>query len=114
MFKIENKVNALTGYKTGTDKHEPEIIQSILTINGMRVCNSLRSNVRKKKTKHETQLGLRTKLLHKLCNERVPYNSKHTTSASGTKRPCQGLGNLRTWNPFEPSGISIALTQFSS
>ena len=64
----------------GTDKHQPEIIQSILTINGVRVWNSLRSSMGRK-----NELVLRAKPLHKLFNDRVPYNNKHATLASGTK-----------------------------
>lgn len=33
----------------GTDKYQPEIIQSILTINGVSAWNSLRSSMGKKK-----------------------------------------------------------------
>lgn len=35
----------LTGYKMGTDKHQPTTVQSILTINGMRVWSSQRSSM---------------------------------------------------------------------
>lgn len=49
MFKIQNKVNTLlTGYTMGTDEHQPDIVQSILTINGVRVWNSLRSSMGRK------------------------------------------------------------------
>lgn len=99
MFKTENKANTLTGYKIGTHKQQPAIIQSILTINGMRVWNSLRSNM----GKNPQTLGLRAKPF--INSSMTEYNSKHAALVLGTMktllrpRGISGLGILL--NPLE-------------